>query len=37
MEKYGIDIILVATLQRNVNEDEVGKIVDFALSKPQRI
>lgn len=34
MEKFGVDIILVATVQRNVNEDEMGKIVDFALSKP---
>lgn len=34
LEKYGLDIVLVATIQRNVNEEEIGKIVDFALSKP---
>jgi len=33
LEKYGLDIVLVATVQRNVNEDELGKIVDFAMSK----
>jgi len=33
LEKYGIDVVLVATIQRNVNEDEIGKIVDFAISK----
>jgi len=31
--KYGIDTVLVATIQRNVNEDEIGKIVDFALAR----
>jgi uncharacterized radical SAM superfamily Fe-S cluster-containing enzyme len=33
MEKHGIRIMLVATIQRGVNEDEVGKLVDFALSR----
>jgi len=33
LEKYGFNIVLVPTIQRNVNEDEIGKIVDFALSK----
>ena len=34
LEKYGLNIVLVPTVQRNVNEDELGKIVDFALSRP---
>ena len=32
MEKHGVRIMLVATIQRGVNEDEVGKLADFALS-----
>lgn len=33
MEKHGIRIMLVATIQRGVNEDEIGKLADFALSR----
>ncbi len=33
MEKHGIRIMLVATIQRGVNEDEIGKLTDFALSR----
>jgi len=35
LEKYGVNTILVATIQRDVNEDEIGSIVDFALSRPK--
>lgn len=33
MEKHGIRIMLVATIQRGVNEDEIGKLADFSLSR----
>jgi uncharacterized radical SAM superfamily Fe-S cluster-containing enzyme len=33
MEKHGVSIMLVATIQRGVNEDEIGKLADFALSQ----
>lgn len=33
MESYGIRIVLVSTIQRDVNEDEIGGLVDFVLSK----
>src|SRR5918995_3887980 len=33
MEKHRVRIMLVATVQRGVNEDEVGKLADFALSR----
>ena len=33
LEKYNLRIVLVATIQRGVNEDEIGNLVDFALSK----
>lgn len=33
LENYGIRIVLVSTIQRNVNEDEIGSLADFALSK----
>ena len=33
MEKHDIRIVLVCTVQRGVNEDEVGNVVDFALSR----
>lgn len=33
MEKYGLRIIIVSTIQRNINESEIGNLVDFALSK----
>lgn len=33
MEKHHIKIMLVATIQRRVNEDEIGKLADFALSR----
>ncbi|MFQ5868189.1 MAG: hypothetical protein ACE5IT_09410, partial [bacterium] len=32
LKKYNFPIVLVATLQRGVNEHEIGKIIDFALS-----
>lgn len=35
LEKEGhLPVILVATLQRGVNEHEIGKIIDFVLKKP---
>lgn len=33
LENYGIRIVLVSTVQRDVNEDEIGSLVDFALLK----
>lgn len=33
MEKYGLRIVLVSTIQRGINEDEVGNLADFALSR----
>ncbi len=34
LKKYDIPILLVATLQRGVNEHEIGKIIDFTLKNP---
>lgn len=33
MEKYSIKMVLVSTIQREVNEDEIGSLADFALSR----
>lgn len=33
LEVNGIPIVLVATIQRNVNEHEIGKLVDFTMSR----
>lgn len=33
LEEFDIPIILVATIQRGVNEDEIGQLVDFVISK----
>ncbi len=33
-EKYGVDVTLIPVMTRGVNEHEVGKILDFALTRP---
>jgi uncharacterized radical SAM superfamily Fe-S cluster-containing enzyme len=33
----GIDVILVVTVVNGVNNDQVGKILDFALANPEKI
>ncbi|MCI0501512.1 MAG: hypothetical protein L0Y61_07170, partial [Epsilonproteobacteria bacterium] len=33
MEKHGLRTIIVSTIQRDINESEIGELVDFALSK----
>jgi uncharacterized radical SAM superfamily Fe-S cluster-containing enzyme len=37
MEKYGLRIVLVSTIQRGVNEDEIGDLTDFALSRKKSV
>ncbi|MDE1767203.1 MAG: radical SAM protein [Thaumarchaeota archaeon] len=32
LEKYGLMTVLVATIQRGVNESEIGNLIDFALT-----
>ena len=34
LNKYNIPITLVATLERNVNDNEIGKIISFGLEQP---
>jgi len=34
LREYGVHTVLACTVQRGVNEDEYGAIVDFALSQP---
>ena len=33
-EKHGVDVTLIPVMTRGVNEHEVGKILDFALTRP---
>ncbi|CAN5898127.1 hypothetical protein BH11MYX2_BH11MYX2_30480 [soil metagenome] len=33
-EKHGVDVTLIPVMTRGVNEHEVGKILEFALSRP---
>jgi uncharacterized radical SAM superfamily Fe-S cluster-containing enzyme len=37
MEKYSLRIVLVSTIQRGVNEDEIGDLTDFALSRKKSV
>ena len=34
LEKYGVDTVLACTVQRGVNEDECGSVVDLAIERP---
>lgn len=34
LERYNVNTVLACTVQRGVNEDEYGAIVDYALSQP---
>ena len=34
LSKIGVNTVLVSTIQRGVNEDEIGAIVDFAMQTP---
>jgi 7,8-dihydro-6-hydroxymethylpterin dimethyltransferase len=34
LNKYNLSTTLVVTLQKGVNDDEMGKIIDFALQQP---
>ncbi len=34
LDKHGVDCTLIPVMTRGVNEHEVGKILDFALSRP---
>jgi uncharacterized radical SAM superfamily Fe-S cluster-containing enzyme len=33
MERSGLRIVIVSTIQRNINEKEIGNLVDFVLSR----
>jgi len=34
LSEYGVDTVLVSTVQRGVNENEMGAIVDYAIQTP---
>ncbi len=34
LSKFNVDTVLVSTVQRDVNENEMGRIVDYALETP---
>lgn len=34
LNKYGVSTSLVVTLQRDLNDNEIGEIIDFALKQP---
>jgi uncharacterized radical SAM superfamily Fe-S cluster-containing enzyme len=34
LQKYGMPITLVATIEKGVNDDEIGKIINFAMNEP---
>jgi 7,8-dihydro-6-hydroxymethylpterin dimethyltransferase len=34
LSEYGVDAVLVSTVQRGVNENEMGAIVDYAIQTP---
>lgn len=34
LEKYGVDTTLIPVMTRGVNDQEIGKILEFALGKP---
>ncbi len=37
MHEAGIEIVLVTTIVNNVNNDQVGPIVKFAMENPKKI
>ncbi|MBI4750427.1 MAG: radical SAM protein [Acidobacteria bacterium] len=37
MHEAGIEIVLVTTLVNNVNNDQVGPVIEFAMSNPKKI
>jgi len=37
MHEAGIEIVLVVTIVNNVNNDQVGTVVKFAMENPKKI